>query len=251
MKIQINNWVELYENSESRKYKNLKWIPVPNQHDGSGFRRIASDENCCEIFTAWVLLLQLASKPKNGVRGEIDMTFDDMSFKTGFPSYIFARAVNFLSDPKIDWISVNLNEIDQSAEIFGEIRKPPKKTPLNRIEQNRIEKKKDILYRVDIDFRFIQIIDFLNIHTKSNYKNNSKQTINLIKSRFDDGFTVDDFKKVILLKSDEWESDEKMKKFLRPETLFGNKFESYLNQKPTDNGNKILTMNDFGGNNGF
>ena len=34
------------------------------------------------------------------------------------------------------------------------------------------------------------------------------------------------------IKCDEWGKDEKMCKFLRPETLFGTKFESYLNQKP-------------------
>ena len=45
-----------------------------------------------------------------------------------------------------------------------------------------------------------------------------------------EGFTVDDFKKVIDNKSAEWGKDSKMSKYLRPETLFGTKFESYLNQ---------------------
>ena len=43
-----------------------------------------------------------------------------------------------------------------------------------------------------------------------------------------DGFTVDDFKAVIDKKAKEWKGTE-MAQYLRPETLFGTKFESYLN----------------------
>ena len=52
----------------------------------------------------------------------------------------------------------------------------------------------------------------------------------LIKARLNEGFTEDDFKYVIKVKSEEWKQDEKMCKYLRPETLFGTKFEGYLNQ---------------------
>ena len=48
-----------------------------------------------------------------------------------------------------------------------------------------------------------------------------------------EGFTVDDFKTVIKKKFDEWGNDKQMSKYLRPETLFGTKFEGYLNQKST------------------
>ena len=43
--------------------------------------------------------------------------------------------------------------------------------------------------------------------------------------------TLEEFKIVIDKKTKQWLNDEKMCKFLRPETLFGTKFESYLNQK--------------------
>jgi len=45
-----------------------------------------------------------------------------------------------------------------------------------------------------------------------------------------DGFTVIDCLTVIDIKVDEWINSD-MEKFIRPETLFGGKFESYLNQK--------------------
>lgn len=48
-------------------------------------------------------------------------------------------------------------------------------------------------------------------------------------ARLNEGYTVEDFYTVIDKKYDEWQGTER-EKYLRPETLFGNKFESYLNQ---------------------
>ena len=75
-----------------------------------------------------------------------------------------------------------------------------------------------------------QIILNLNSVCKTNYKPTSRKTIDLIQVRMKEGFTVDDFRTVIDKKYAEWGQDEKMSVFLRPETLFGTKFESYLNQ---------------------
>ncbi len=76
-----------------------------------------------------------------------------------------------------------------------------------------------------------EIVDYLNQETGSHYKSSSDKTRKLIKARLNEGFTVDDFKKVIDRKVAEWKNDEKMSQYLRPETLFGTKFEGYLNQR--------------------
>lgn len=76
-----------------------------------------------------------------------------------------------------------------------------------------------------------EIVAYLNEMTGSHYKPGTRKTQDLIKARMNEGFTVDDFKTVIWKKTKEWKNDPKMVKFLRPETLFGNKFEGYLNQK--------------------
>ncbi len=90
---------------------------------------------------------------------------------------------------------------------------------------------KDILSgKAEPRIPFKEIVDYLNQETGSRYKHTSKKTQSLIRARFNDGFTLDDFKKVIDIKTAEWK-DTDMSKFLRPETLFGTKFESYLNQK--------------------
>ena len=76
----------------------------------------------------------------------------------------------------------------------------------------------------------INIVEYLNEQAGTRYKPTTKKTQTLIKARLREGFTVDDFKTVINNKVKEWKGSE-WEKFLRPETLFGTKFESYLNQK--------------------
>lgn len=75
-----------------------------------------------------------------------------------------------------------------------------------------------------------EIVDYLNSKIGTHYRATTRKTQSLIKARMNEGFNVDDFKKVIDNKSAEWGKDSKMSKYLRPETLFGTKFESYLNQ---------------------
>lgn len=75
-----------------------------------------------------------------------------------------------------------------------------------------------------------EIIDYLNLKANTNYKYTTSKTQTLIKARYNEGFIIDDFKRVIDNKVSEWK-DTEMEKYLRPETLFGTKFESYLNQK--------------------
>ena len=75
------------------------------------------------------------------------------------------------------------------------------------------------------------IIEYLNKKTNRNYRYNSSANKKFINARLNENYTVDDFKKVIDNKTKEWMNDRKFSKFLRPETLFGNKFDAYLNQE--------------------
>lgn len=79
-----------------------------------------------------------------------------------------------------------------------------------------------------------EIVDYLNYICGTNYKSTTKATTESIKARLKEGFTVDDFKTVIDKKFNEWGNDPKMVQYLRPQTLFGSKFEGYLNQIATD-----------------
>lgn len=96
------------------------------------------------------------------------------------------------------------------------------------------EKKKEIAKREHESVK--NIVDYFNQKTGSKYRAESKKTQNCIKARLHEDFTEDDFYTVIDKKVTEW-SGTNYAKYLRPETLFGNKFESYLNQK-NSNGRK-------------
>lgn len=75
-----------------------------------------------------------------------------------------------------------------------------------------------------------EIMSYFNQQAGTSYRASSKATQRLISARTNEGFTVDDFKKVIDIKVANWKDDPKMSKYLRPATLFGTKFESYLNE---------------------
>ena len=83
------------------------------------------------------------------------------------------------------------------------------------------------------DIPYEDIISYLNFKAGTNFRSNTNKTKSLIKARFKEGFTVEEFKVVIDKKCIEWLNNKDMSKYLRPETLFGTKFESYLNQKTT------------------
>ena len=80
-----------------------------------------------------------------------------------------------------------------------------------------------------------EVISYLNKAADKRFSSNSNNAKKFISARYNDGYRIDDFKLVIDNKVSGWKGHEKWDKFLRPETLFGNKFESYLNEKPIRN----------------
>lgn len=99
----------------------------------------------------------------------------------------------------------------------------------NKKQETISNNKNNILSSCSIPYQ--EIVEYLNKQTGKKFKYKSKATQRLIKARWNEGFKLDDFKKVIDNKCLDWLRDEKMSEYLRPATLFGTKFESYLNQK--------------------
>lgn len=97
---------------------------------------------------------------------------------------------------------------------------------------------------ISITETITEIISYLNNKLGTKYRVNNKVTQKHIKARLSEGYTVEDFKTVIDKKYDEWNETE-MAKFLRPETLFGTKFDSYLNSlvTPIKKKNNLVTIN--------
>ena len=82
-----------------------------------------------------------------------------------------------------------------------------------------------------------EIVNYLNSKINTKYKASSKNTIKLITARLREGFSIDDFKTVIDKKFKAWVRTE-YEQYLTPFTLFGHKFEQYLNQKVVCNTSK-------------
>ena len=75
------------------------------------------------------------------------------------------------------------------------------------------------------------IIGYLNQKSGKNFKPKSKAAIKHIQARMKEGYSIEDFKKVIDTKVPQWLGTE-YDKYIRPETLFNLKFEGYLNERP-------------------
>ena len=82
-----------------------------------------------------------------------------------------------------------------------------------------------------------EIIDYLNQKAGKSFKHTAVANKKIIKARWNEGYRLEDFKRCIDNKVVDWK-DKTFKdgtdadKFLQPSTLFGNKFDQYLNQKP-------------------
>lgn len=77
---------------------------------------------------------------------------------------------------------------------------------------------------------YTEIVAALNEALGTSYRPTSKKTRQLIHARWAEGFRFPDFEAVIDTMAAAWVDDPKMSAYLRPETLFGPKFESYLNR---------------------
>ncbi len=95
----------------------------------------------------------------------------------------------------------------------------------NQQQSNNTTKKKE----KDNNNIYSLVIDYLNRKASTNYRSTTKNTQGFINARLKEGYTVEDFKKVIDSKSKEWLNTD-FEKYLRPATLFGTKFENYLNE---------------------
>ena len=151
-----------------------------------------------------------------------------------------------------DWIITDEPMSDKPMLEKPMFEKP---TQVNRTLQNKYLTKKDntkerYIYspaepdnstkKIDKSKQVKAIVQFLNEKTGSHYRASSAKTKKLIHARLKEGFTVDDFEKVIVKKCKDWKNDSKMAKYLRPETLFGTKFEGYLNEFDSKDNNTAV-----------
>lgn len=94
----------------------------------------------------------------------------------------------------------------------------------------------------DYGIEIVKVIELLNLTIGADFRKTAKKNVEPIRARLNEGFTYPDFELVIAHKWQMWGQDQHMKQFLRPETLFGNKFEGYLETAKIRTASKIESV---------
>lgn len=127
-------------------------------------------------------------------------------------------------------------EKQTELEVLGEPIKDKKAEEVrihNKFKVNKMEKNKN-----DKKSLYQEIVGYLNIKCNKNYKYTTGKTQRCINARIREGYSLEDFKRVIDKKHFEW-AKTSMKVYLRPETLFGSKFERYLIEERVERKNNF------------
>lgn len=179
------------------------------------------------------------------------MTESDIEFRVGKNRLKKLKELGFLKEENgylhISFLDQQLQECDQTREkkkLAGSIggqasakqrqarAKQVLKSAKATVKQDEADLKQNEADKIRKDKNKIiveTIISYLNGKTGRRYtvtNNYSSLILKIISS----GFTEDQIKKVIDHKTLQWSVDPKMKPYLRPETIFGEKFQSYLNE---------------------
>lgn len=236
----------------------VKWIKLATEiFDNRKIRQIEGLPDGDAIIVIWMKLLCLAGNINDSgmvyFTKEIPYTDQMLAMQFNRPLTTVQLALKTFEQFGMIEVIENILHISnwekyQSVDRLSEIRE------YNRIakQKSRAKAKQKLLENVndmsmtgqrcqdtDIDKEvekekeiYISIVEHLNKKAGTSYKASTKKTQTSIHARLSEGFTLDDFKTVIDKKCAEWLGTE-WEKFLRPETLFGTKFESYLNAKVT------------------
>lgn len=157
----------------------------------------------------------------------------------------------------INPVSVNINSINVSRNSQRRVEKSREENKdiycregtTSDIENKEKEesKKSKRIETAKANKEAAEVINYFNAKTGLKYKTTTKTTVSIIRARLNEGFTIDDCKKVIDIKTEQWLNNPDMAKYLRPETLFKpSHFESYLNEcanKPKIRGNMPFNDN--------
>lgn len=145
------------------------------------------------------------------------------------------------STPRYSVISItNYGKYQQSDQL--ESSSSPAKVQLESTNKNVKNVKKEHS-GVAEKIPYAEIVEYLNEKTGKHFTKSAAATKSKINARWHEGRRLTDFKTVIDVKSAEWNGTDAAK-WLRPETLFGTKFEAYLNEQPTVKPTSIPTRED-------
>lgn len=135
------------------------------------------------------------------------------------------RTISIKSNNKYSVVTIENWGLYQNNDNFP-TAKPTAKPTTNGQQMDTNKNVKNVNNNI-----YSRIIDYLNQKASKSFKCTTKKTKSCIDARLREGFKEADFLKVIDIKTEEWKDNPNMNKYLRPETLFGVKFEGYLQQQ--------------------
>ena len=239
---------------------NVKWIKITtNMFEDEKIDFIESLPESDSIIIIWIKLLTIAGKCNSGgfiyLTEKIPYTENMLSHKFKRPLATVRLALNTLAELDMiefdeeSFLKITNWEKHQNIDGLAKIREQNRKRVANYRERQKQlprgnvtsnvtvtdcnPRDRELELELELDKEtdiYKWIIEYLNSKANKNFKYTSKSTQRLIDTRIKEGFVLDDFKKVIDTKADAWQVDPKMNSYLRPQTLFGTKFEGYLNE---------------------
>ena len=237
----------------------VRWIKiVTNIFDDQKISYIETLPSGDEIIVIWFKILCLAGK--SNANGLLMMT-DRIAYTDQMLSSVFKRDIKTIQyalnvfknldmieiiDDKIYILNWEKHQNAEKLELIREqtrLRVSEHRQKRLKCNANSVTEALQVRYgnatEIDIELDkedtkdivalpYQEIIEYLNQKAKKKFRVVDK-TRKLIQARFSEKFTLEDFKKVIDNQTVKWLNDTKMADYLRPETLFGTKFEGYLN----------------------
>lgn len=175
------------------------------------------------------LMLSLPDNWEYNLKGLVSLSSDGISSVRGalkeLENQMYFKRQRLHENGKLSGVEYIVSETPMCENLILENLKQENLNLGNQPQLNTNKNKVSNEIKEDI----IAVVDYLNEKANTSYRPTTKATASVIQARLKEGFTVKDFKTVVDKKVGQWKGTE-MEQYLRPQTLFGNKMESYLNQ---------------------
>lgn len=233
--------------TENRRYY---WLQLKddffNSKEMKLMRKLPGGEEITIIYLK-MMLASLAEQGKLYFEGLAEDLAEELSLIIDEDPEAIRLTLMFLTKKKLLTTSDNYQfNLEQVPEMVGSETASTRRSRKHRETQKLLQCNTtatkgngDIDIDIDIDKGqkpqpdiYEEIIKYLNEKIGSHFKPTSKSTQRLINGRLSENYTIEDFKHVIDVKTNEWKDNTKMSKYLTPDTLFNaSKFEKYRNQQ--------------------
>ena len=217
--------------TENRRYY---WLQLKddffNSKEMKLMRKLPGGEEITIIYLK-MMLASLAEQGKLYFEGLAEDLAEELSLIIDEDPEAIRLTLMFLTKKKLLTTSDNYQfNLEQVPEMVGSETASTRRSRKHRETQKLLQCNTTATKgNGDIDE---EIIKYLNEKTGSHFKPTSKSTQRLINGRLSENYTIEDFKYVIDVKTNEWKDNTKMSKYLTPDTLFNaSKFEKYRNQQ--------------------